>query len=324
MASPNATFTEMVTTTLRNHPAEIADNVSLNNALYRRISSKGNIKKLSGGYEIVRPLDYAMNGTYQRYSGFDTLNINASDVLTAAKYEWVQAAINVVASGRELRMNSGKEQIINLAAARTKNAMRTAANMMSIDLYSDGALANQMGGLAQIIQTNGQGTVGGINSTDYPFWRNHFREASGTNTISKANIKSEMNILYMTQVRGADKPDLIVSTQDFFSFYWESLQDLQRWTNNDNATAATAGFQSLKYVSADVIFDSNSNFSVTGERMYFLNTDYLELCVHTDANWTVMDEKASVNQDGVVIPVLWMGQLVCSNRALQGILIDAS
>ena len=58
-------------------------------------------------------------------------------------------------------MNSGKEQIINLAEARVKNAMRTAANYMSIDLYSDGALANQMGGLALLIQSNGQGTVGG-------------------------------------------------------------------------------------------------------------------------------------------------------------------
>jgi hypothetical protein len=32
----------------------------------------------------------------------------------------------------------------------------------------------------------------------------------------------------------------------------------------------------------------------------------------------------SVNQDGVVIPILWMGQLCCSNRSLQGVLIDAT
>jgi hypothetical protein len=241
--------------------------------------------------------------------------------LTAAKFDWVQAAINVVASGRELRMNSGKEQLIDLAAARTKNAMRTAANNMSVDLYSSGALTNQMGGLANIIQTNGQGTVGGINSTTYAFWRNQFREASGTNTISKSNIKGEMNTIWLALNRGADKPDLVVSSHDFFAMYWESLQDLQRYAEADSATA---GFQSLKYVSADVIFDSNTNFATTAERMYFLNTNYLELVEHRDARWTTMDEKMSVNQDGVVIPILWMGNLTCSNRALQGILIDAS
>jgi hypothetical protein len=323
VASPNATFTEMVTTTLRNHPAEIADNVSKNNAFYRRLQSKGQIKKLDGGYQIVRPLDYQDNSTFQRYSGFDTLNINASDVLTSAQYEWVQSAINVVASGRELRMNSGREQIISLASARTKNAMRTAANYMSIDLYSSGALANQMGGLAAIITTDGTGTVGGINSGTYSFWANQFLELSGTNTWSKSNIKGEMNKLWLSTVRGNDKPDLVIFSHDFYSAYWESLQDNQRWTNNDNASSATAGFASLKYVTADVIFDSNTNFSTTAERGYFINSDYLELVSHRDANWTTMDEKASVNQDGVVIPVLWMGQLVCSNRARQGIMIDA-
>ena len=66
MASPNSTFTEMVTTTLRNHPSEIHDNVSNHNALYRRLRDKGQIKQLSGGYEIVRNLDYQENASYQR------------------------------------------------------------------------------------------------------------------------------------------------------------------------------------------------------------------------------------------------------------------
>lgn len=321
MVSPSAVFTEMVTTTLRNHPSEVNDNVSRNNALYSRLKKKGKIVTLDGGYEIVRPLDYAENATYQRYSGFDTLNIQASDVLTSAKYDWVQSSINVVASGRELRMNSGKQQIVNLAKARTTNALRTATNNMSVDFYSDGSLANQMGGLANIIQTNGQGTVGGINSTTYSFWRNQFREISGTNTWSKSTIKGEMNALYLNCVRGGDKPDMAVMSHDFYSAFWESQQDLQRYTD---ASVAEAGFESLKYRGMDVIFDTNTNFSTTAERAYFLNTDYLELTVHRDANWNTMDEKMSVNQDAVVIPILWMGQLVCSNRSLQGILIDAA
>jgi hypothetical protein len=295
--------------------------LSKNNALYSRLKKRGKIKKISGGYEIVRPLDYAENATYQRYSGYDTLNIQASDVLSAAKYDWVQAAINVTASGRELRMNSGSEQLIDLAEARVKNAMRTAANNMSVDLYSSGALANQMGGLALIIQNAGTGTVGGINSSTYTFWKNKFREAAGTNTISKSTIKGEMNALWLDLVRGTDKSDLIVSTHDFFAMYWESLQDLQRYAAADEATA---GFRSLKYVTADVIFDSNDNFSTTGEKMYFLNTDYLELIVHRDADWAVQEDKMSINQDAVVIPIFWQGQLVCSNRALQGVLIDAA
>jgi hypothetical protein len=321
MASPNSTFTEIVTTTLREHPSEISDNVSDNNALFSRMKKKGNIRKLDGGYEIVRPLDYAENATYQRFSGFDTLNVGASEVLSAAKYDWCQAAIHVVASGRELRMNSGSNQIASLAKARLKNAIRTASNYMSIDLYSSGALTNQMGGLSHIVSSDGTGTVGGIVAGTYTWWKNQFREISGTGTYTKSTIKGEMNALWLNCVRGTDKPDLIVSSHDMYAMYWESLQDLQRFASADKAEA---GFQSLKFASADVIFDSNSNFSTTAEKMYFLNTDYLEMVVHSDANWTQAEDKMSVNQDAVVIPLLWMGNLVCSNRSLQGVLLDAA
>lgn len=321
MASPNSTFTEIVTTTLREHPAEIADNVSNHNALYRRLKSKGQISKLDGGYEIVRPLDYAENATYQRYSGFDTLNISASDVLSAAKYDWTQAAIHVVASGRELRMNNGSNQIVSLAKSRLKNAIRTASNNMSVDIYSDGALTNQMGGLAHQITSDGTGTVGGIVAGTYTWWKNQYKEIPSSNAWTKSNIKGYMNELWLNCVRGTDKPDLIVSTNDFYAAYWESLQDLQRFASADKAEA---GFDSLKYVSADVVHDLNTNFTATGEKMYFLNTDYLEVVAHEDANWTQMDDKMSVNQDGVVIPILFMGNVTCSNRARQGLMLDAS
>jgi hypothetical protein len=317
MASPNATFTEMVTTTLRNHPSEVADNVSGHNALYRRLKDKGQIKMVSEGYEIVRNLDYAENATFQRYSGYDTLNIAASDVLSAAKYDWVQSAVHITASGRELRQNSGKAAMVDLVKARTKNAKRTAANNMSIDLYSSGSLSNQMGGLGHIVTSDGTGTVGGINSSTFSFWQNNFFEA--TATPSASNTKGFMQSMWLELNRGGDRPDLIVASHDMYGFFWDSLTDLQRYASSDKAVA---GFNSLKFVDADVVFDSNSNFGTTAKVMYFLNTDFLELVVHREANWSSLDEKTSVNQDAVVIPLIWMGNLTCSNRSLQGKLID--
>jgi hypothetical protein len=321
MASPNSTFTELVTTTFRKHPAALADNVSDHNALYNRLKSKGQIMKASGGgTTIVEPLDYAENSTFQRYSGYDALNIQASDVLSAAEYNWVQSAIAVVASGRELRINSGKEQIINLARSRMKNAMRTAANNMSVDLYSSGSLSNQMGGLGHIITSDGTGTVGGINSSTYSWWANQFHEVTGSDAWTKSTIAGYMMTLWLACVRGTDKPDLIVSTHDFWAAYWESLHDLQRYKTEGTPDT----FDSVKFQSADVIFDSNDNFSTTGETMYFLNSDYLSLKYHPDANWTPMPEVKPTNQDAATVLILWMGQLCCSNRARQGVMIDAS
>jgi hypothetical protein len=206
--------------------------------------------------------------------------------------------------------------MIKLVKARVKNAMRTAANNMSVDVYSDGALTNQIGGLAAMITQAGTGTVGGIVSGTYTFWKNQFVDMT---TPASTNIIGYMNTLWLSLVRGTDKPDLIVSSHDLYNYYESALQANQRYADSKSASA---GFESLKYKTASVIFDSNTNFTTTTEDMYFLNTDYLYLIEHAEAKWTQDDEKKPVNQNAVVIPMYWMGQLVTSNRSLQGLAFD--
>jgi len=327
MSSPSAVFSEMVSTTLRNSSSEVADNVSNHNALMNRLKKKGKIRSLDGGYSIQLDLEYAENGTYQRYGGYDTLNTDASDVITAAEFDWAQVALHVVSSGRQLRQNSGKNKMINLVKSKKANALKTAANNFSVDLYSDGSLSNQIGGLANIIQTNGQGTVGGIDANTWTFWRNSFKEMTGTdlaatpNAANALSMKADMNSLWLDLNRGADKPDLIVMSHDLYSLYEIGEQQQQRYMDAD---MANSGFISLKYKTADVIFDDNTNFTTTAEKAYFLNSDYLYIDQHKDAQWSQDDEKRPINQDAIVIPYYWMGNLVVSNRALQGVLFDAA
>lgn len=320
MASPNTVFTELVSTTFRKHGKEIKNNVSKNNALLRRVYDKGNVRREDGGLTIVAPLDYAENNTYQRYSGYDVLNVGASDVISAAEYQWRQIAINVVASGLELRTNSGDARIINLVKARLKNAIRTFKNNFSADIYSDGTLANQVNGLQALVADAGTGTVGGIDSSTWTFWKNKVQSAAAplqggaAITPGSTTMESLMLPLWLALTRGDDQPDLIVMDNNYFTFFEQSQTSIKRYTDTSKGDA---GFVSLKYKGADVIFDGGSG--IPTDHAYFLNTDYLELVVHKDADMTVMDEMKPYNQDAAVVPVLWMGNLVCSNRALQGV-----
>jgi len=321
MPSPNAIFTELVTTTFRKHRKEVKDAVSNNNALLRRLQSKGNIKHEDGGLSIVEPLDYAQNQTYQRYSGYDTLNIGASDVISAAEYQWRQIAINVTASGQELRTNKGEARIINLVKARMKNATRTFKNNFSYDIYSDGTLANQINGLQALVSDTGLGTIGGIDSSAWAFWRNKVQSAAaplqggGAVTMSKDTIENQMLNLWLSLVRGDDKPDLYIADNAYFAMFENSQLSMKRYTTSDSAKG---GFISLKYKDADVIFDGGSG--IPANHMYALNTEYIYLVAHTDADMTVMDEMKPYNQDAAVIPILWMGNMVVSNRMLQGVM----
>lgn len=318
MPSPNSTFTELVSTTFRKHRKEIKDNLSNRNALLKYIMKRGNYQREDGGLTIATPLDYTSNGTYQRYSDWDTLDISQSDVITAAEYQWRQIALNVVASGRELRINSGEPRIINLAKARIKNAIRTFNNNFSSDLYSSGSLTNQINGLQAIIADTNTNTVGGIDANTWAFWRNTVRDASDSSvTTSATTIENGLMLpLWLSLDRGPDdQPDLIVMDNTYYQYFESSQVSLKRY--NDRSSA-DGGFVTLKYKNADVLFDGNSG--IPASHAYFINTNYLGLCVHEDADLEIMDEMRPVNQDGAVIPILWMGNLTCSNRKLQGVI----
>ena len=319
MASPNSTFTELVSTTFRKHKKEIKDNLSNRNALLKYINKRGNTRKEDGGLTIATPLDYAANGTFQRYSDWDTLSIAASDVISAAEYQWRQIALNVVSSGRELRINSGDSRIINLAKAKIKNAIRTFNNNFSSDLYSSGSLTNQINGLQAIIADVNTNTVGGIDASTWTFWQNTVYDASVNSvTPSATTIENGLMLpLWLSLDRGPDdQPDLIVMSNNYYTFFESSQVSLKRYTD---ASKADGGFVTLKYKNADVLFDGNSG--IPDSHAYFCNTNYLELCVHQYADLEIMDEMRPVNQDGAVVPILWMGNLTCSNRKQQGVII---
>src|SRR5690348_747173 len=102
MSIPNTSWSEITTTTLFNRSKKLADNVTKNNALLRRLREKGKVRTVDGGQAIVEELEYSENGTYKRYSGYDVLNISPSDVFTAAQYPIAQAAVAVSISGLEM------------------------------------------------------------------------------------------------------------------------------------------------------------------------------------------------------------------------------
>lgn len=314
-------FSELVSTTFRNHSKEVADNVTKHNALYRKLKETGNVRLEDGGLSIVEPLEYASNTTYQRYSGYDVLNVAAVDVLSSAEYPWRQVAVNLAVSGLEMRTNSGENRIINFVKAKVKNAQHSFANGLSADLYSDGTAANQINGLQAIVADSGTGTVGGINSSTYAFWQNAVQSAAAplqggsAITPSATTFESLMLPLWIKLTRGMDTPNLIVMSDDYFTFFEQSQTSLKRYTADQDGQA---GMMTMKYKSADVFFDSSGG--IPAAHAYFLNTKYMNLVAHQDANITMLDDVESINQDALVKTIIFQGNLSCSNRSLQGVL----
>ena len=313
--SPNSTYTEIVTTTLAGYSKTMADNVTNNNALLRHIDQNGN-KSPATGRTIVQELEYATNSTTKWYSGYEVLDTSTSNVFTAAEFNYKQLAGNVVISGLEQVENSGPEQIFNLLKSRIRNLEKSLKNTMAAALYADGTGTDskELGGLQLLVPGTVGNTVGGINSTTYSFWQNQgYDFSTETVTASATTIQTAMNTLWLACIRGADRPDVIVGDTTYFGFYWASLQTNQRFTSDESAAA---GFMNLMFMDAPVYYDDQCPTT----KMYFLNTDYLFLRYAEGREFVPLGEKASVNQDALVMPVAWAGNMAASNRARQGVI----
>jgi outer membrane protein assembly factor BamB len=322
MASPN--LTEVVTTTLRNRSGKTADNVSKNNILLFRMKKRGSIQTVTGGRTIVQELEYAENSTFTRYAGYEVLNIQPSDVFTASEYDWKQAAVAVSISGLEGDVqNVGESAVIQLLSSRIKNAEKTMMNNLSLDMYSNGTASSgkQIGGLQLLIADNPtSGVIGGIDRAAWAFWQN-FKFSGATDggaAVSATTIQSYMNKLYLSTSRGNDHPDLFVADNNYFQFYWNSLQQIQRITSPE---LAEAGFTSLRFMNSDVVFDGGIGGGCPANHMYAINTEYLKYRPSSTRNMVPLETVQSINQDATVRLIVWAGNMTLSNAQLQGVLI---
>ena len=144
-----------------------------------------------------------------------------------------------------------------------------------------------------------------------------------------------MTTLGLRCVRGNNMPDLWVGSSNYYSFYVNSLQAIQRITSADGGATAGAGFPSLKFygggMAADVVLGGGINGYVDtsansgGEptnHMYALNTDYIFFRPHRDRNFVpIGGERQSVNQDAIVKLIGWAGNLTSSGPQFCGVLV---
>jgi len=320
MASGTATdrFDVIVSTTLREYRPKLVDNVTSKIFLFDWLKRKGKMRIASGGEEIIVPLLYAFNDTVKSYSGYDQIDLIPQTGIGNARYEWKQIAGSLTISGKEMRQNSGDAAVINLLKAKTQQLELSYANAFNEQLFADGTGndSKDIGGLKHILTEDGTGTVGGINSSTYTWWKNYFDDGAGS---SYNALLADMRTMYNTISKGVDFPDIGITSQTIY----QAFEGLMVATVNyaiglvDGRTA-DYGFQNLKFKGMTLSWDSDC----TADYLYMLNSNYLELVTHADANFAMQDFIKPDNQDAKSALMLWMGNLVCSNRSRQGLLED--
>lgn len=341
MAFANSAVTDIIATTIQQRSGQLADNVTNNNALLRRLKSRGNVRPFGGGNVILEELAYTDSSTanVNSYSGYELLNIAPNSPISAAQFNIKQYAAAVTMSGLEMLQNSGKEQIIDLLEGRIMVAEAQLQDRIDSDLYGDGTgnAGKNIDGLAVAVPDTPTNTYGGINRSSAigAFWASisYSGVTNGGAAVSAANIQQYMTALAIRGVRGSDKMDLFIADNTYYQYYVNSLQSIQRVASE---TEAGSGFMSLKFygggASADVVLGggitkggdmSGTTWSgATSAHMWGLNTKYIFFRPHRDRNFVpIGGERQAVNQDAIVKLIGWAGNLTCSGSMFQGVLI---
>ena len=333
MAFANSAISDLIATTIEKRSGVLADNLTKNNALLDRLNSKGNVRTVSGGTYIMEEIFYDDTSTsnVNSYSGYELLNISPDSPVSGANYDFKQYSAAVTMSGLEKLKNSGKEQIIDLLTARMKIAEARLMNRINADLFLDGTGngGKNITGLAAAIPDNpATGTYGGIDRASWTFWRptKYSGSSDGGAAISSANIQQYMTTLALKLVRGNDMPDVAICDNVYYGLYANSLQAIQRITDDGSSKSVGAGFKGLKFYGGgavmDVVMCSGIGSPATANHMWFINTDYLHFRPHKDRNFVpIGGDREAVNQDALVKLMGWAGNLTCSGQQFHGVLI---
>lgn len=331
-------------TTIEHRNMQLADNVTNNNALFRQLKKKGNVRPFDGGRTIIEEVMYVDSTTINvnSYSGAESLNITPNSPISSASFNICQYAGAVTLTGLEDLQNSGKWAFIDLMEGRIKVLEAQLMNRLDYDAYQDGSgnsSKNIVGLAAAVPDDPTTGSYGGIARGSAPgstFWRStkYSGVTDGGAAVSAANIVAYMTAAALRVVRGSNKPDLFIGDVNYYSFYVNALQSIQMVTSEGSASPG-AGFASLKFfaggIAADVVMGSGisnavsstqSSAGATANHMWALNTDYIYLRPHSRRNFVpIGGERQSVNQDAIVKLVGWAGNITSSGPQFSAVVI---
>ncbi|MCP4493361.1 MAG: phage major capsid protein [Gammaproteobacteria bacterium] len=278
------------------------------------------------GKYIEEPLMTELSDNGKWYSGAETVDTNQQNVGTAAFYEPKQYINAITITGEEERRNKGKEQIIRLLDAKTKQAMITARSQIADALWEDGSGTKQIQGLpAMIPDDRGAATAYGqiTAAAAQPWWycQGSRTEAGVYGDVGdfNTNFRDFGVRLFHDCSEGASTPNVHLVDQGMQEAYEKTLAPYER---HESKEARDLGYANeLTFMKVPVLWDrKHPDNRGTTHRWYMLNTEFATLRFSPDANFKVLGFQRPANADFRTSPVVWHGALTTDNRRMHGVL----
>ena len=312
-------YASLTALTKEQYIPKLVDNVKKKSVLLS--SLLGGSRPNASGNSIHQPIEVANATSLGFYEKYDTMTIAPTEFAKDASYGWAQAYASVSISGFEERVNDNPEKLIDLMGAKMRNAEKSLTKKFANAFYGVSG-ADSVGNLISLVdiasQTEDLGGLGkavwkGAFDQDMSADANIAVSSNVSNFDSMAdNMDKIFRVYYNKMSKDAgERPTKVVVNQIFFDAMEQHLSDKKRTSSLASGEVADMGFTSMKFRGVDVIVDE----SIPDGEVYFLNEDYLRMVHSRKANFGFTGFKAPVDQDAKTGQILWMGQLICSNRS---------
>jgi len=270
-----------------------------------------------GGKEIQEDVMYGKN-TGGWFNGYDEVNTDAVDGITAAFFPWRYLAVPITISMTEEMENRTTDKAVKMLEAKTKQSMMTIRDTMSAAIFSAQSGQAILGLQDLVADTPTSGTVGGINRANETWWRN-ISDATSTNvdnaTGSIYDGVSRMGTLWNNCSEGNTTPKGIVTTLTVFG-------DLETVFESTGYARLTSGSGTAKVDASTVNFRGANVFydrDCPSQHMYMINPNTMKLKIQKGLNFAKTPFKEPHNQFAKVAFIVVGAQLTINNPRRNGV-----
>jgi hypothetical protein len=228
-----------------------------------------------------------------------------------------------------LKAKGNSAKITNLVGSKLRNVNKSMITSLNTMLLAVTPGAKDIGSIPDLVRTDptASATIGGIaqDSAINSWWRNKTKASTAT---TFAALMAELDDLYLTIVgtMSGDNPDLFLTDKIVYETLvaYARSKGTHQFINSQIENVFELGAKGININGATVVWDTGvteQDAEASVSQGYFLNTDYLQFCVHEERQFAMEGPEKltfSQGQDATAWVILLMGNLTCSNRAKQG------
>ena len=310
------TYADIDAAVKKKYLPSLIDQVFISNALLVKLMA-GSQVVFDSGLKIAQPVLYGQlaGGSY---FGMDTFDTSYKQTQTYAEWDWKACYVNVTIPGTDMARTEGDEKIIGLVQSKMETASMTMNELLSTMLFGDGTGNNSKdfdGLLNAVDDGNTYPSYGGLTrTTDAPWFTAQLDSTGGAVTLDAIQ-----NMIGLCTV-GTKKPNLAFTTQAIYNKLWARVQPQQRFLDG-KSELAKVGFSGINFNGhMEIIVD---NHCPSGY-FYCLNTEFWKLVLNRNRNFYWTEEKTPTDQDAYCRQLLTMGNLLCNQPRVQGVLTGLS